>query len=72
MQKTEDSIGLVDGEKCLALLFPEKRCRPTLRTFLEWKARGKIPYRKIGKRIYYDPVEVRRSIDRNCKIEAGE
>ena len=67
-----EEIGLVDARKCLELLFPDERSRPTLRTFLEWKAQGLFPFRKFGRLVFYDPVEVRRAIDRRLKVEAGE
>jgi hypothetical protein len=66
-----DSLGLVNGQHCLELLFPQEP-RPTLRWFLGLKAKGLIPYRKIGGSIFYDPAEVRRAIDRLCKVEAGQ
>ena len=71
MTEAESSIGLVDAERCLELLFPDERCRPKLRWFLEQKRVGKIPYRKMGHFVFYDPAEVRRAIDRLCKVEVG-
>jgi hypothetical protein len=71
MAQAEFSSGLVDAERCLELLFPDERCRPKLRWFLEQKRVGKIPYRKIGHFVFYDPAEVRRAIDRHSKVEAG-
>jgi hypothetical protein len=70
--KEIEEIGLVDARKCLELLFPDERSRPTLRTFLEWKAQGLFPFRRIGRRIFYDVREVRTVIDRRLKVEAGE
>jgi hypothetical protein len=66
----DGSIGLVNGQRCLELLFPEEP-RPTLRWFLKLKAQGVIPYRKIGGSVFYDPAEVRRAIDRQCKVQAN-
>lgn len=72
MEKNLDSIALVAAPECLELLFPNAASRPSIRWFLELKAQGKIPFRKIGRLIFYDPAEVRRAIDRNSKVEAGE
>ncbi len=60
---------LVGESECRRIIFPEESSRPSRRTFLEWKSRGLIPYRKIGRLVYYDPAEVRRAIDRQFKIE---
>jgi hypothetical protein len=64
MTEAESSIGLVDAQGCLELLFSDERSRPKLRWFLEQKRVGNIPYRKIGHFVFYDPAEVRRAIDR--------
>ena len=57
------SAGLVNGEQCLKALFPDPASRPSLRWFLALKARGLIPFRRIGGLIFYDVEEVRRAID---------
>jgi hypothetical protein len=41
-----------------------------LRWFLELKAIGAVPYRKIGRRVFFDVAEVRRALDRKFKVEA--
>lgn len=61
---------LVGAEDCIKTLFPCESSRPGLRTFREWQARGYFPVQKIGRRTYFDPEEVRASLDRRFKINA--
>ena len=69
MQKTDPPLsGLVKAERCLEIVFPDKLSRPTVRWFWEQKIRRRIPSRKIGTLIFFDPVEVRKAIDEFCKI----
>jgi hypothetical protein len=61
--------GLVGVSQCLELVFPEPSSRPCRRIWDEWRAKGFLPCRKIGRRVFMDPTEVRRAIDRQFKIE---
>jgi hypothetical protein len=58
---------LVGAEECIRIVFPTQS-RPHKRTFLEWKARRLIPFYKIGRRIFFDPEEVRTALDRHFRI----
>jgi hypothetical protein len=60
---------LVTARVCLEELFPDMRSRPSLRWFLGLKAAGVIPFRKIGRLVFYDVAEVRRALDRRFKVE---
>lgn len=60
-------VGLVEGRNAVFGTGPEA---PSKRTFAEWKARGYFPYVKLGKRVFVDPEEVRRALDRRFKINA--
>lgn len=62
---------ILAAKDCIAEVFPGPR-KPSLRTFQYWQARGLIPYRRIGKLVFYDPLEVRRAIDRQCLVRAEE
>jgi hypothetical protein len=55
--------------RCIEEAFDEDS-RPSLRSFRGWQAKGWIPYRKIGKRTYFDPAEVRAAIDRRFTVQA--
>lgn len=54
----------------LEAVFKDPSTRPSLRTFASWKAQGFIPSVKIGKLVYYDPIQVRKAIDKRFTIEA--
>lgn len=60
--------GLVGEERCREQIWPDRKSRPSSRWFLELKARGLIPFHRIGRRIFYDPAEVRRALDRQFKV----
>jgi hypothetical protein len=59
---------LTTAARCIELAF-DADSRPSLRSFREWQARGWIPYKKIGRRTYFDPAEVRAAIDRRFTIQ---
>lgn len=61
---------LVGIQTCLETVFPDPATRPGKRTFLDWKAKKYFPSIKIGKRVFLDPVQVRRALDKRFTIEA--
>ena len=61
---------LVGIRTCLEIVFPDIATRPGLRTFLDWKAKKYFPSVKIGKRVFLDPVQVRKALDKRFTIEA--
>jgi hypothetical protein len=63
--------GLVDAQGCINRVF-EEGSKPSLRTFREWQARGMIPFLKIGKLTFFDPEEVRRALNKRCRVQAAE
>jgi len=52
----------------MEILFPNKKSRPGLRTFRQWQANGFIPVHKIGRRTFFDPVQVRAAIEQRFRI----
>jgi hypothetical protein len=60
--------GLVSARECLAALFPNEQSRPSLRWFLQLKADGLIPFRRIGRLVFFDVEEVRQAIDSRFTI----
>jgi hypothetical protein len=68
ISKSDSTSGLVGAERCRELVFPDPESRPCLRSFQEWKSRGLLPYRKIGRRIWFCPEEVRAALDNQFKI----
>lgn len=63
---------LVGIKTCLETVFPDPTTRPGFRTFNEWKNRGYFPSVKIGKRVFLDPVIVRKALDNRFTIEATD
>jgi len=59
---------LVGIQTCLEQVFPDSATRPSLRTFHKWKTAGFLPYLRIGKRIFFDPVKVRKALDKQFEI----
>jgi len=51
---------LVDGVKLFEILFP-KESRPTLRWLRYQQVARRVPFRKIGRLVFFDPDEVRES-----------
>ena len=60
-------VGMKTG---LELVFPDPDTRPSIRAFNDWKAKGYFPSLKIGKRVFVDPVMVRKALDANFTISA--
>ena len=60
---TDQGSGLVGAQKCLEIIFPDAKTRPCLRTFQKLSRDRKIPFKRIGRLIFYDPSEVRMYID---------
>lgn len=59
-----EESGLVGVEKCIELVFTDPESRPGVRTFRKWQAEGWLPFRKVGRMVFFDPSEVRTAIDR--------
>ena len=61
---------LLGIDMCLEILFPDKKGRPSIRTFRGWQAKGFIPYHKVGSRVFFDPSQVRKALDKQFLIQA--
>ncbi len=59
-------------EECRKAVFGTGPESPSKRTWDEWRARGYYPHLKVGKRVFADPNEVRRALDRRFRINARE
>ena len=66
----ELNTGLVNHRKCIEKIWPHEDSRMCERSFKKLQADGCIPYVKIGRRIYFDPEEVRQAINKQFKVEA--
>lgn len=70
--QTKQEPTLVGIQTALEIVFPDEATRPSLRCFNEWKARKYFPSIKIGKRVFLDPVQVRKALDKRFTIQAIE
>ncbi len=68
--QVQDAHGLVGVARCIEIVFPDPKTRPSVRTFRRWQAQGLIPYKKIGRPTFFDPDEVREAIDACFTIAA--
>ena len=59
---------LVNAKRLLEVLFEEKS-RPSLRWLREQQARRTIPYVKIGRLCFFDPVIVREHLNARSTIK---
>lgn len=66
-----DEPVLVGMKSCLKSVFPDPATRPSFRLFNDWKAKGFLPYYKIGRRVFMDPSQVRKALDKQFKIHEG-
>ena len=62
------SLKLVGAQTCLELVFQDPATRPCLRFFRGLQNKRLIPWKKIGRRAFFDPVEVRNAIDRQFSV----
>jgi hypothetical protein len=61
---------LADGPTLLEILFP-KKCRPTLRWLREQQSNRTIPFIRIGRLVFFDPVTVRAALNEQKTAKAG-
>jgi len=62
--------GLVDAVGLAEALCPDPRSRPGLRTIRRWQKMRLVPFLKIGGRVLFDPVQVRRALDARFTVNA--
>lgn len=67
---TRQEPTLVGTKRCLELIFEDEASRPGLRTFLEWKSKGYVPFIKVGKRIFYRVDHVRTALEKRFTINS--
>lgn len=67
--KTDVLPSLVDAVGLAEALFPDPRSRPGIRTIRRWQKMRLIPFLKIGKKVLFDPVQVRRALDARFTVK---
>lgn len=58
------------AEALLREVWKDEASRPSLRWLRAMQAKRVLPYRKIGRKVFFDPEEVRRAIDSKFKVES--
>ena len=51
------------------IVFPDAATRPSFRLFNSWKAKGFLPFHKVGKRVFMDPEQVRLALDKQFLVK---
>jgi hypothetical protein len=59
-------VQFVDGPKLLEILFTPE-CRPTLRWLRDQQKARRIPFVKIGRLVFFSPVQVREAMGKEHK-----
>ena len=52
---------LVNARRCIDAIFHQE-AGPSLRTWMDWKAKGIIPFIKVGGRVFYNVEECKKAI----------
>lgn len=51
--------GLIDAPRLLEQIFPNPDCRPSVRWLRTQVANRTLPFCRVGRLVYFDPVQVR-------------
>jgi hypothetical protein len=62
--------GLVGETALREIIWTDPSSRPSRRWFLELKAKGLVPFHRIGRRVFFDPTEVRAALDHQFRVNA--
>lgn len=54
--------GFVGHERLLELIWPDEKARPSVKWLHHQRANRQIPYIRVGRLIFYDPVRVKASL----------
>jgi hypothetical protein len=67
-QNNEMQGGLVDGPRLLEQIFPNPVCRPSIRWLRARVAERTVPYVRIGRLCFFDPIIVKASFDAKATV----
>ena len=62
---------LVSARTAHRLIFPIEECRPSFRTFNEWRSKGFYSYLKVGKRVLIDVNQVKADLAAKFTVPAN-
>lgn len=69
MQTLDKPSGLVTAPQLLVELWPNAESRPSLRWLREQQKRRTLPFVKIGKSVFFDPLKVRTTLERKYTVQ---
>lgn len=72
INKTQQEPTLVGMKTALNAVFPDPSSRPSFRAWNDWKAKGYFPSVKIGRRVFLDPVAVRKALEARFTINTNK
>ena len=61
--------GLLCAPALLKEIWPDEQSRPSLRWLRSQTAKRTIPYLKIGHRVFFNPVKVKRALDLRFTVD---
>lgn len=61
---------LLGAPQLLETLWPDPRSRPSLRFLRKLTAQRVVPFVKLGRLVFFDPLAVRAALDRQFKVES--
>jgi hypothetical protein len=69
MKHNSHEEGLLEAEELLKVIWPNPKCRPSLRWLRQLQKDRKVPYIKIGHLVFFNPAKVREAIEK-CTVKA--
>lgn len=72
--RNEEQDGLLDAPRLLEQIFPNPICRPSVRWLRTQVAMRTLPFCRVGRLVYFDPVQVREHLkhraEKSCRSSA--
>lgn len=63
--------GLLSAEELLKSIWPNAKCRPSLRWLREQQVRRTLPYVKCGRLVFFCPVKCRKALEQRFTVQAS-
>lgn len=65
----ESKNALLSAEELLREIFPDDKKRPSVRWLRQLQTKRQIPFRKMGRFVFFDPAEVRLALDQRYTVK---
>ena len=69
-EQATDQVGLLNAEELLLHIWPNEKCRPSVRWIRLQQVARTLPFIKIGAKVFFDPVAVRAALDKRFTVSA--